>query len=289
MMLFWIVVAGMIVVALVAIAPSLLYKRELRSLDRDGQNVDIARERLAELDLEQQQGALSQEEHAQAKAELEQALLIDLDMGESREVAIDSWRAGRLTLWSLAIVVPLFTVLIYLYVGSPELVDMSAKREAGAANQAVAPKSMEEMITSLKQRLQESPEDPNGWFMLGRSYMATEQYPQAAKAFARVNDLVGGEESAVLLALANALILSNKGDMAGEPTELVRQAVTLAPDSSTALWLAGAVERAAGNHKQALTHWRRLLPLIVEDQESEEKVRSLIAELEGSVAEPETK
>jgi cytochrome c-type biogenesis protein CcmH len=180
-----------------------------------------------------------------------------------------------MALWALVVVVPLLTAMIYLYVGSPQLIDMKGGHQAGA------PASMEEMILSLQQRLEQSPDDPNGWYMLGRSYMATEQYPQAASAFGRVNVLVGGEEPVVLLALANALILSRQGDMAGRPTELVRKAVKLAPDSATALWLAGAVEKAAGNSKQALAHWRKLLPLLHDDPETEQQVRALIAELEG--------
>ncbi len=279
MMLFWIVVIVMVIVALVALAPALLHQRELRTLDRDEQNVDVARERLASLDIARQQGSLSQEEYLQARQELEQELLIDLEMGKEKEmVATDSIRAGRMALWTLVVVVPLLTTLIYLYVGSPGLIDMSGEHQAGA------PQSMEEMITSLQQRLKQSPDDPDGWFMLGRTYMATEQYQQAGNAFERVNELVGGEEPTVLLALANALILSRQGDMAGRPTELVRKAVKLAPHSATALWLAGMVEKVAGNNQQALAHWRQLLPLLQDDPESEERVRALITELEGGAA-----
>jgi cytochrome c-type biogenesis protein CcmH len=276
MMLFWIVVIVMVIVAIAALAPALLRRRELRTLDRDGQNVDIARERLSSLEIARQQGTLSQEEYLQARQELEQALLIDLESGEEDEKAdADSGQAGRLALWTLIVLVPLLTAMIYLYVGSPGLIGGVESHQAGA------PASMEEMILSLQQRLEESPDDPNGWFMLGRSYMATEQYSKAASAFDRVNLLVEGEEPTVLLALANALILSRQGDMEGRPTELVRKAVKLAPDSATALWLAGAVEKVAGNSKQALAHWRNLLPLLQDDPETEQQVRALIAELEG--------
>ncbi len=281
MMLFWIVVLLMVIVALVALAPALLRQRELRSLDRDGQNVDIAREHLAALDIARQQGELSQEEYLKSRQELEQSLLLDLEMGAEKEVEVDSSQSGRLALWVLVVVVPLLTILIYLYVGSPELVGVAGGGDVGAPGHAGAPKSMDEMIVALRDRLKENPDDPNGWFMLGRSYMATEQYPQAAEAFEQVNGLVA-DEPAVLLALANALILSRQGDMAGRPTELVRKAVKLAPDSATALWLAGAVERAAGNNEQALTHWKALLPQLQDDPESEQRVRALIAEVEGA-------
>jgi cytochrome c-type biogenesis protein CcmH len=278
MMLFWIVVIVMVIVAIAALAPALLHRRELRTLDRDGQNVDIARERLSSLEIARQQGTLSQEEYLQARQELEQALLLDLEGGAKEEVAADSGRHGRMALVSMVVLIPLFTALIYFYVGSPGLVGGVESHQAGA------PASMKEMIGALQQRLEQSPDDPEGWFMLGRSYMAIEQYQQAAGAFDRVNELVGGEEPAVLLSLANSLILARQGDMAGRPTELVRKAVKLAPDSATALWLAGAAEKVAGNSEQALAHWRRLLPLLQDDPETEQQVRALIAELEGEAA-----
>ena len=50
MTLFWIVLAGMILAALALTVPVLLRQHKSIDLDRDRQNVVIARERLAELE-----------------------------------------------------------------------------------------------------------------------------------------------------------------------------------------------------------------------------------------------
>ena len=66
MMLFWIITAVMIMAALLLLAPPLLLNRRSESLDRDQQNVVIARERLAELEAERDQGILDQAQFEKA-------------------------------------------------------------------------------------------------------------------------------------------------------------------------------------------------------------------------------
>ena len=73
MMLFWIIVAAMLLAAVAILAPALLRSRNADDLDRDQQNVVIARERLAELETELSEGALTREQYDEAKRELEQA------------------------------------------------------------------------------------------------------------------------------------------------------------------------------------------------------------------------
>lgn len=96
MMLFWIITAAMILVALALLAPSLLRNRQSNTLDRDQQNVVIARERLVELESERDRGSLSQEQFEQARNELERSLLQDLDQTvEEHAVAAPSGKGGR--------------------------------------------------------------------------------------------------------------------------------------------------------------------------------------------------
>src|SRR5262245_62040904 len=49
--------------------------------------------------------------------------------------------------------------------------------------------SVDEMIERLVQRLQQDPNDPEGWRMLGWSYFATDQFSDAAEAYAKAIEL----------------------------------------------------------------------------------------------------
>jgi cytochrome c-type biogenesis protein CcmH len=287
MSLFWIIAAGMILLAVVMVAPVLLRQRQVRSADRDRQNIAIAREHLAEIESERERGTLSDEEYEQARQELEQALLMDLETAqEPAPQAGGEAVYGRSALGVLALLVPVVALSLYFYLGSPQLLDGGAARQLAAAERSGSSgetPSVEEMVQGLRQRLQENPEDPEGWYMLGRSYMVLERYAEAAEAYEHVHKQVGDHPN-VMLALADAQIMAAGGVMAGRPAELIRKSVELAPDNNTALWLAGMVEDEAGNFEQALSYWRMLEPRLQGDAESQTQLRRLIERAEKKMA-----
>lgn len=283
MIVFWIITAVMILVALAFIAPTLLRSSELPDSDRDKQNVIIARERLAELKSEHEAGSLSEEEYEQTKLELEQALLIDLDSGGDHGSVAGTTRRGPLALLFSSLFVVAATISVYLYLGTPQLIDQEAVVAQQPDNKKLP--SIEEMMTALVARLEENPEDAEGWYLLGRTHMALKDYQQAATAFDRLNQLVSDQPS-ILLALADALAMAAGGDMQGRPAELIRRAITLAPEDQTALWLAGMVESQAGNPALALQYWRHLKTKLAGDPDSTRQVDRLIAAAERQLGTP---
>ncbi len=281
MTIFWLITAAMILAALAFIVPALLRRSQLQTSDRDKQNVVIARERLADLNSEYATGSLSDEAYEQSKLELEQALLIDLESADDKSgVAAGPGRGGVLTLLFSALFVVAVTVSTYLYLGTPQLVDPAALLAQQSDKELP---SIEEMVGVLVERLKENPEDAEGWYLLGRTYMATKDYQKAAFAFDKLNQLVSDQPS-IMLALADALAMAAGGDMQGRPTALIRKAIVLAPEDQTALWLAGMVEDQSGNHAQALAHWRHLRPMLADDPDSTEQVDRLIAAAERKMA-----
>ncbi len=175
---FTIIAAIMILVALAMLAPALLRKRQVVESDRDQQNVIIARERLQEMELELAAGKITQDEFDQAKVELEQALLQDLKQEEDVEQRATG--PDKLTLAGIAVAVPVVSIAMYMFLGTPAMVEFDASKQAAnqAAQQAKMP-SVEEMLASIKQRLEQKPDDAEGWFLLGRTYMVLEDHPNA--------------------------------------------------------------------------------------------------------------
>jgi cytochrome c-type biogenesis protein CcmH len=224
---------------------------------------------------------LSDEEYEQARQELEQALLIDLETSESEAAPSDGEEGvyGRSALGVLALLVPVLALSLYFYLGSPQLLDGDAARRMAEAQQSGEAPSIEEMVAALRQRMKENPQDPEGWYMLGRSYMVLERYSQAAEAFEQVHKLVGDQPN-VMLSLADALAMSRGGAMTGRPAELIRKVVELDPENVTGLWLAGVVEEEEGNLEQALRHWKKAESLLQGDEESRAQIRSLISRVE---------
>jgi cytochrome c-type biogenesis protein CcmH len=288
MSLFWIIAAGMILLAIIIVAPVLLRQQQTRSPDRDRQNIAIAREHLAEIEAERERGTLSDEEYEQARQELEQALLTDLEAEEEAvPLAGAEGNHGRSALAALALLLPVAALALYFNLGSPQLLDADAARqlaEAERGGESGETPSIEEMVAGLQRRMQENPEDPEGWYMLGRSYMVLQRYAEAAEAYEQVHKLVGDNPN-VMLALADALTMAADGVFAGRPAELVRKSVAMDPDNNTALWLACMVEEEAGNFGQALLHWRKLEPRLQGDAESQAQLQRLISRAEKRLGE----
>ena len=280
MVLFWSIVALMALIAVAFFAPALLGRRAGGDAsERDRQNVAIARERLAELEEELRAGLIDQAGFEQARTELEQSLLIDLGDGQAGAVETGGGRRGLVALAALAVVVPVATLSIYLSLGSPQLVDGRAAAPAVAAHgsgSGGAMPSLDEMVGGLRAKLEQNPEDSEGWYLLGRTYIAMEDYANAAQAYERLYALVG-DEPRVMLSLADAQAMAQSGSMEGRPAELVRKAVRLVPNDTTALWLAGIAEDQAGNHREAIGYWNRLRPLLQGDAASLQRVDNLIA------------
>ncbi|WP_051301715.1 c-type cytochrome biogenesis protein CcmI [Sedimenticola selenatireducens] len=275
MMLFWTITAAMIVAALLLLAPALLRNRHSDSLDRDQQNVVIARERLAELQAERDQDILDQAQFEQAKSELELSLLQDLDQKGDESVSAKTEKSGRLALGIVAVFVPVLTLGLYSYLGTQDMVEPRNPALAEALASGGELPSVEQMIGALVERLKQNPDDAQGWYLLGRTNMALKDFATAATAFEKVQQLVGDEPS-VLLAWADALAMSEEGNMLGKPAELIRKAVELVPEDTTALWLAGMVEEQAENYALAISYWERLAPQLQDDPQASMRIATLI-------------
>lgn len=290
MIVFWIFAALMLAAALLLLVPALLGRTQVRDLDRDQQNVAIARERLKELEGEFGRGALSEADYEQARRELEQALLNDVEESTEVEGTAPATSTARNTLIWIVLGVPLAAVLLYLQLGTPGALQPQAQGAAtsqGHAGGDTTAATMAQLVAGLAAKLEEEPENPEGWFMLGRSYMSMGRYSEAANAFKQVLNLVG-DEPAVMLRYADALAMAQGGKLAGEPFDMIKRALQINPDDTTGLWLAGLGYEEQGEYEQAVQHWRKLENLIQDDPASQKEVRNLIVRAEQKLGRPVT-
>lgn len=142
------------------------------------------------------------------------------------------------------------------------------------------------MVEGLAARLEDEPDDIEGWLMLGRSRMVLEEPELARQAFERAMELAP-ERPEVLLGYAASLLQPSEtpgGDpvVSDEAVELYEKLVTLAPDDPEPRWLLGVAAAQAGNKDEAVGHWQDLLGLIEEGSEDHRIVKARIAALEGN-------
>jgi len=257
MTLFWIAAATLVVASLAALARPLLRGGHPHAGDAtQASNVRILREQLAELDAELAAGALAADQHAAARAEIERRVLEET---RDAEVALAA-RPGRGAALTLAVVLPLAAVLLYLALGNRTALDPVLAR---APSQAT-PQDVEVLVERLAQRMREQPGDPDGWALLGRSYAAMGRFEPARDAYAQAVAL-SPDDASLLADYADALAMTQERGLLGEPERLVQRALRADPDHVKALALAGTAAMQRGDAAAAVRHWERAKSLAPPD------------------------
>lgn len=154
----------------------------------------------------------------------------------------------------------------YLWTGSPgtPAQPFASRTDAAQAPQgggnAGAPEVSREQILAmtekLSSRLKDTPDDVEGWRMLGRAQMALEQPVLAVQAYQRVVQLLPRDAGA-LADYADALAVRNGRELKGEPTQLIEQALKLDPAHMKSLILAGTAAYNRGDFAKAVVYWDR--------------------------------
>jgi cytochrome c-type biogenesis protein CcmH len=263
------------------IALPLMRARHKTGIDSDELNLSVFKQQLAELDSDLEAGILDQERYDAAKVDLEKELLSDVS-GDASGTAAPPTKGARWMALS-ALLVPLTAILFYQLLGSPEIIQRLAEQQAGGDTQPAHAQdreslpAMEEMARSLAAKLEEQPNNPEGWFLLGRSYMAMNQPPNALKAFERAIQL-DSENVGMLLAYAEAIAATSGNDFTGQAAPLIEKAYKLDPENPNALWMSGIGAYQRGDYQSALSRWEKLQAILPPQSNALEAVNSAIGD-----------
>ena len=281
MTLFWIISAAMIAVALALLAPTLLRQHAARKDASEQFNIEIAREHLAELVKQKDAGDLSEEEYAQARKDLELALAEDLEGTAAPGPTARS--GGSWALIAAAVLIPVITIPVYMQIGSPNLITQppaQAQAAAGHGAQGEVP-PIDELVVQLRERMDANPDNAEGWFLLGRTYMRLQDYPGAVYAFEKAVELLPNE-TAAMLSLADAMAMRDGRKVGPRAVELLEKALSLDPNSVTALWLLGNAAFDEGNAASALEYWQRAYPLLADEPQMQAELGGMITRAGGT-------
>ena len=274
-MIFWVAAIGLLVLALAIVAlPMWRVRSAAPAPQRSGQNIQIAREQKAQLDAQLERGEIDQAEYDNAYLDLQTELAIELEHADRDS---EEGRGGWM-LYVVLLAVPLISVSLYFNFGEYRVVQDPSLTMAQAPL-SEPHMSVDEMITTIKERLREEPEDARGWYALGRAYGIKRDFASAAIAYQRTHDLVG-DQPEVLFSLADALAMQNNGNLLGKPEELVKRGLEIAPRYPNGLWLAGLIAEQRQDFAGAHRYWSLLLPLIEDNPETTREIQNLIAMME---------
>ncbi len=153
-----------------------------------------------------------------------------------------------------------------------------------AAASEMAPDEQQEMIRGmvgqLAARLEDNPEDAQGWRMLGRSYGVLGEPEKSAEAFGRAAELLP-DDMEIQLDYATALLeASDAGAPPPEAVVRLEKIVARDPSNPDALYYLGEVAQRQGDAENAALYWQRLLAQLPEESEDHAWLKARIEALE---------
>lgn len=288
---FWLIAVLLLGIALLFLLPPLLRQGRFKTaVARDQINISVYRDQLAELESDVKNGTISQEHHDLARADLERGLLADVAAADETPEAQEAQEAerrslGRVTAAVVAVVIPVVAVALYQIIGGGSAAftpDKATPMVAAAEHN----ETIEGMMEKLIARLEQEPNDIDGWFMLGRSYQFLKRYDEAKAAFERVIALGGGSNPDFLATYADVLAMLNNRRISGESAEMLKRALAINPLHVKSLWLAGTAAYQDGDYQNALQYWERLAGTLPPGSEDEQTMRNNIAEVRSLIGLP---
>ncbi|MDT8364460.1 MAG: c-type cytochrome biogenesis protein CcmI [Nitrosomonas sp.] len=282
---FWVVAGIFVVTALLFVIPALLrsYASSKENVEREATNVNIYRDQIDELTEDLHNDILSSEQYEASKEELQKRMLQDLSAERTLTKALAK-RPGIGTAVVIFLAVPLLAVYLYTVIGDARgLLSQSHLASATQFNSEDAEQTpdghaqMKSVMENLVARLQDNPEDIEGWLMLARSYAIMSRFDEASNAYAKLVQMQPGNPQ-FLSDYADVLAMTNDGSLIGKPAQLIDQALQIDPNYPKALALAGTVEFEKKQYNAAAAYWERLLALIPAESEFAGSISDSIAQ-----------
>lgn len=281
MPLFWFLAGALLLAALSILVWPLLRPPRAAGVDADAAAIAVFRDQKRAVDADFDSGAITSAERDVVLGDLAQRVAEEVGGSTRPTGAVVAARPA----WPLAIVlllsIPVLAIALYRQLGDPGAVATVAVVDAAARGHDASDTQIAAMIDALARRLEQHPDDAEGWALLARSNYALGRFRPATEAFAKATALI--QDNPDLLAdYADAQGMLQDRSLAGRPLELVERALAIDPNHPKALALAATAAMDAREADKAIAYWRRLAAQLPPGSDEARQVAGVIAQLGGA-------
>jgi cytochrome c-type biogenesis protein CcmH len=262
-MLLWMILTLMTVLAAVGIAIPLLRRRDAVQAERDDA-VTVLKGQLAEIEAQATSGVLAEPEAEALKSDLKRRVLAEARRGETAARPL----ADRTLIYvalGLAAIVTLGGTALYMKIGRPDVPASPALAKRGPAGGEAAPGGeghpqgdVSAMIAQLEAQMQQTPNNPEGWRMLGWSYLQTGRAADAASAYGKAAAL-DPQNPELLSAQGEATVLASSGQVTPAAEAIFRKALSVDPSDARSRYYLAVGKDQRGDRDAAMDDWIALL------------------------------
>ena len=267
--------AGVLIAGALAVVLRPLLRRRIAAADPGAgasTNAAVYRAQLSELDADLQAGTIDRAQWSASRAEIERRVLDEAGPAEAAPIA----RSSRFSAFAVGLALPVAAIALYAILGNPQAIFPGAGTDSAEAH-AVTPEQIEGMVGRLAARLEQKPDDAEGWTMLGRSYAVLGRYAESANAYSKAEKL-SPRDAQLLADYADVLAMARGRKLVGEPEALIARALAVDPGNVKALALSGSVAFERSDFARAIDDWQRALALVPADSDFAGSVRGSIEE-----------
>lgn len=218
-------------------------------------NIEIYKQKLAQLEQDVEDGLVDQEEYPLYKREIEDLLLDDAEDQKTRPWELPG---KKLVIASIAfIMLASLSGGWYLYtqVGyAPALKTYFTQQELIREGQ----QDFGSLLRRLEEAVKANPDDTEGWSLLGRIYMDMGRMEEAAEA---MNELlrIRGPNARLLAQKAQALYFADGNNITSRVQELIDQAMEIDSNEPAIMSLLGMAAYQKQEWDDARRYWERAL------------------------------
>jgi len=178
-------------------------------------------------------------------------------------------------------------VLLYQQIGTQQIIPRLA---AGAAvslptDPAERQQAVEAMVAKLAARMQQEPDNVEGWALLARSYASMGRFTEAAAAYKHALDM-DGHDPELLSSYADVLIMVNKGEFTDQVGALLNQALMVNPQFLKALWLRGHWRFRHSEYQGAIDDWQVVIASLPPGDENRATIQKQVNAARSRLGEP---
>lgn len=135
----------------------------------------------------------------------------------------------------------------------------------------------EKVINNLKERLDDNPNDAQGWYLLGRLYASQEHWVLAEKAYKEAYQLKPEDET-ITVSYIQSLWEINKQQCNERIRSLFKEVLQKNPNQADSLAILAIDAYQNADYQTALDYWRHLLQLLPSQSEEVEVITKAILE-----------
>ena len=197
-----------------------------------------------------------------------------------------------MTAISLGVLLPIFSIGLYLYWGHSSQVWqwLTTKERAEEVKRAIAELgSREKIIAALRARLDQLPENANsakGWYILGKLYFNANKIDEAMFALGKAMHLKP-DEAEYILQWVSVKFYKYQNKLDDESKILLNKVLKTSPDQVNAINLLAIDAYKQKKYSEALGYWERLLKYYSPDSDDGKSLLQMIHQAQTALVQSE--